>query len=41
MTLKQDGVNGLTGATISSKAAVSAVNSAFACIDELKAKEAA
>lgn len=41
VTLKQDGVNGLTGATISSKAAVSAVNSAFACIDELKAKEAA
>ena len=34
-------MNGLTGATISSKAAVSAVNSAFACIDELKAKEAA
>ena len=41
VTLKQDGVNGLTGATISSKAVISATNSAFACIDELKAKEAA
>ena len=41
VTLKQDGVNGLTGATISSKAVISATNSAFACIDELKAKEGA
>ena len=40
LVLNQD-VDAYTGATISSKAAVSAVNSAFACIDELKAKEAA
>lgn len=41
VTLKQDGVDGLSGATISSKAAVSAVNSAMECLAELQAKEAA
>lgn len=41
MTLKEDGVNGITGATISSKAALSAVNTAIECFAELNAKEAA
>ena len=36
VTLKEDGVDGIAGATISSKAAVSAVNSAFACIEQVK-----
>lgn len=37
VTLKQDGVDGITGATISSKAAVSAVNAALECFAELNA----
>lgn len=41
MTLREDGVNGITGATISSKAALSAVNTAIECFAELNAKEAA
>lgn len=41
VTLKQDGVDGITGATISSTAAVSAVNSALECFGELQAKEVA
>ncbi len=36
VTLKEDGVDGISGATISSKAAVSAVNSAIDCIEEVK-----
>lgn len=36
VALKQDGVDGISGATISSKAVVAAVNSAMACIQEVK-----
>ena len=36
VALHEDGVDGITGATISSKAAVDAVNSAMACIEEVK-----
>lgn len=41
VALKEDGVDGLSGATISSKAVVAAVNSAMECLAELQAKEAA
>lgn len=36
VTLKADGVDGIAGATISSKAVVAAVNSAMDCIEEVK-----
>ncbi|MBQ7858551.1 MAG: FMN-binding protein [Faecalibacterium sp.] len=37
VTLKADGVDGITGATISSKAAVSAVNAALECVAAMNA----
>lgn len=41
VTLHEDGVDGLSGATLSSTAAVEAVNHALECFVELNAKEAA